>query len=492
MKSNDHLKRAIGRAARACFAGRRGPLPSAPSYAPPASMQAAEGACARLPEPPRRLIVCCFWDAAGAADDCAPPFLRALKPCAARVVAACCAAPPQALRDAADAVLLCTDAASYPALATAALRQLAPALSDYDELALLDGTLYGPLYAPAAVFAEMAARPCDFWGLCCRAEAGEAPYLEPCWLAVRGRLLQSAALRQFFAAPPTEEDAFARAFTVCFSGLGYEGQSWLPAEGTAGMSDDPMLDLALTLARDRRCPVLARRAFTADYDRLTSVPGQHTAAFLMDYLEGGHPALAELIWSSLLRAAPMAALVRNLALGEIIDAAGADDLPLPDLRAAVIAPDAAALSGLELPPELPIVPSASDAAGAELFCLPAGAPREVLPSRAFIARVLWAFARRPRLGVLYAPSGGSWTRAGLTRENAAARGYYAAPLLTVEAAAAEVVRLQTAVRADAHACFQAGIGGRYPLMRDALARRAGESGLVSRLRRVLNRWAEME
>ena len=496
MRAALRLKRLIGRAARACFV-RQKRAPASNIHWPPANVPAAQGPCARLADRPRRLAVCCFGRAQDAAEGYARHFLSALKPCVTRVIVACGAELPpdaqQQMADFADQVLICPNAPALPVLTTAALKQLGRAAwADYDELILLDGALYGPFSSLPALFDRMDARALDFWSLCSCAEQGENAFLDSRWLAVRGRMLKSAAFEAFFAdVPPVQDAAFAAAFTRYFIALGYQGQSWLPACETISKSDDPMTDLAIELIRDYACPVAACSAFTADYDHFTSFTGQHTAAFLMAYLERKHAALADLIWQNLLHVMPMPDLVRNLALGEIIDADSAVDLPLPALRVAIVTVDQALLAGAYLPPEAAVVATLPEAENADLVCVPLAAPQEALPTRAFVGQVMQAFAQHPRLGVLYTPSGAYWARAGLTADTAAAHGYYAAPLYTAQAAAAEIVRLQNETRAQAHACFENGIGGRYPLMRDALARRRGESPLTARLRRLLNEWAQI-
>lgn len=69
-------------------------------------------------------------------------------------------------------------------------------MADYDEIVLTNSSVIGPLFDLAPIFAEMAARPCAFWGMVYSRQKG--PHLQSYFLCFEASVFRSAAWAAFW------------------------------------------------------------------------------------------------------------------------------------------------------------------------------------------------------------------------------------------------------------------------------------------------------
>ena len=201
-------------------------------------------------------------------------------------------------------------------------------LAEYDELLLLNYTFYAPIFSFAEAFAKLAAADVDFWGLTAfkgPAQVGERliPYhLQSHFIAVRKRLFESAAFREYWQSMPAIEsyrdsiDRHEIRFTPHFEALGFRHAVYCDPAPSKSLnaaieSPDDLLE--------QRCPILKRRPFFSD-------PAENEQRQL-DLRETLSRVAAEstfdvsLIWDDIARVTAPRVLYANLSMLEVLPAA---------------------------------------------------------------------------------------------------------------------------------------------------------------------------
>ena len=150
-------------------------------------------------------------------------------------------------------------------------------LKDFDELLLLNFTIFGPLYPLSEMFEVMAARDLDFWGITSHGQAKRTqtelilPHVQSHFTAIRKSMLQSPAFQDYWEQLPEirtyEESVMFHevVFTRHFEELGFHWATYTGTEGMAEVCPNPIMTTPLLLIRDRRCPIIKRRSFFQDY-----------------------------------------------------------------------------------------------------------------------------------------------------------------------------------------------------------------------------------
>lgn len=312
-----------------------------PQNWPPKGAANAVGSCGPLPKQPRRLAIYFFYDRGGRVDRYVTCFLEALMRHVERIVfvsnGSLDSESEKRVRALTGDVVIRENRGFDSGALKAGLSYVGrDAAARYDEVLLLNYTFYGPIQPLETVFEGMAKRSVDFWGIvshpgfdfdpfgCC--PYGKLPaHIQSYWIAVRKRLLESEAFWAFWDQLPEVHDYneaigyFEAVFTRYFADLGYQWATWIDPGAYEGMTDNPLIDTPIEIMRDAACPIVKRRAFFQDYDYLTTYTGQHTASFLMDYIQNELDYPAEYIWENLIRTVHMSTLAQNMHLIEILD-----------------------------------------------------------------------------------------------------------------------------------------------------------------------------
>ncbi|CAD5993322.1 rhamnan synthesis F family protein [Agreia sp. COWG] len=200
-------------------------------------------------------------------------------------------------------------------------------LSQFDELILMNYTFFGPIGSFDPLFAEMDARPLDFWGVTEHGEVvphprtgvGSMPrHIQSHWIAVRRSLFTTDAFRNYWADMPVitsydeSIDRHEAYFTPHFSGLGYTFDVAYPEADYPSLH--PIFDNAEIILRDG-CPILKRRIFFHDplYLDRKGILGKD----ILDVVEArGYP--IDLIFSNVVRSTQPRILKTNFSLLEVL------------------------------------------------------------------------------------------------------------------------------------------------------------------------------
>lgn len=197
----------------------------------------------------------------------------------------------------------------------------------YDEVLLVNHTCYGPIFPFEELFSEMSGRNCDFWGITAHKELTPNPFtgkgtlayhLNSNFIAIRSRMLRSAAFRRYWKAiqgRTTYEDAILEheaVFTDHFRKLGFVCECYLNAD-KYGTQYPALLDADETLA-DRN-PLLKRRLLFQEPSHLEEYSVDVPRA--LDTVKNSSNYDMGLIWRNAARAAPLRTLTTNAALTSV-------------------------------------------------------------------------------------------------------------------------------------------------------------------------------
>ncbi|MDR2446258.1 MAG: rhamnan synthesis F family protein, partial [Treponema sp.] len=209
------------------------------------------------------------------------------------------------------------------------------ALSQYDELLLMNDTCFGPLYPFKAVFDEMNARDCDFWALngcpLRPARRGWKPprygfvpaHLCSNFICLRKTILQSPHFKAYWKAlPPIKsfKDAVVKhefLFTKYFEDRGFVSGKFVSEDDLYEATDYPLILMAKELAANRKCPVFKKKSFT-HFDEFCAVSSRDATRALYEYVRDNTGYDVDLIWRNILRVGNLAEIKNALHLNYVL------------------------------------------------------------------------------------------------------------------------------------------------------------------------------
>jgi lipopolysaccharide biosynthesis protein len=227
------------------------------------------------------------------------------------------------------------------------------ALAQFDEVALVDYTLFGPMYPLSLMFKEMDGRDLDFWGVICHngsdfdrshfdASSQMPLHIQDSFLVLRKHLIQSPEFKQYWQNLPmfnTKVDAlkgFSTLFTRFFETKGFTWQVYIDTRDYKEGSSNPLLLAPLELIRDRRCPFISRNMFSVDYSYFLASNNGESTNEVIDYIKNNLNYDVDLIWANIIRLQNAADLVRSLHLTYILSSHIARPDPHPGLKVALV------------------------------------------------------------------------------------------------------------------------------------------------------------
>lgn len=209
------------------------------------------------------------------------------------------------------------------------------ALEGYDELLLVNSTLYGPLYPFDEMFETMSGRDVDLWGITKHHKVdfdvfqtckyGYVPeHIQSSFLAIRQPMLSGEFFRKRWEELP-EIHSYAEAigfFEVIFTKesieAGFKTDVYCDTTDLEGYTRYPLLMMSDELIIRRKCPVMKQKSFSQNYyDIITDTIGNATAdslAFIRDHTNYD----VNLIWDNILRTANMDDIKKQLHLDYVL------------------------------------------------------------------------------------------------------------------------------------------------------------------------------
>lgn len=287
------------------------------------------------PDTTNRLVIFCFYDRNGHAAKFIPRLLEGLMPHLRRLVVIVNGKlddESRAMFERFTQYIIVRDNAG---LDTGAYKQALlqvgwDQLAQFDEVICMNDTCLGPVYPFSEMFAEMAKRPVDFWGI--TAYAGEKvseletfpTHVQAYWHAYRHSLVTSTAFQEYWETMEPSSDYAANTrqheipFTLHFENLGFTWDTYVDWRKYKKYSSYPLMFMPMELLRDDRCPVFKRRLFFES----SMLFMEHTAGQAMielyEFLHDRTDYDTDLIWDALLQSYNVADLRQSMHLDYVL------------------------------------------------------------------------------------------------------------------------------------------------------------------------------
>ena len=169
----------------------------------------------------------------------------------------------------------------------------------YDEVILMNSTLYGPFYPLTEMLGEMDRRDADFWGLIAHPEDRTTSIASSCYsyipkhlqsyfIALRSSLLQSGAFRDFISSlPPIRgyDDArgyFEISFTPRMEEAGFTWDVYADTSRWDSFGINAVMYMPYALIREERFPFSKQKAFSFGSDEMTALFSQRKLLYWLD------------------------------------------------------------------------------------------------------------------------------------------------------------------------------------------------------------------
>jgi len=193
------------------------------------------------------------------------------------------------------------------------------ALACFDEVIMMNFTIMGPLYPFAEMFNKMDNKEVDFWGLTLFHACDENPYgvknklgciplhVQSHFIAVRNRMLTNPAFRQYWETRPPiykyEEAIYLHEllFTQTFESQGFTWDVYIDTRGSERETYCPILFTPIELIRDKRCPIIKRRAFSHIYNDILNNTAGEVVIELLKYIKLNFDYDTQMIWENFVR-----------------------------------------------------------------------------------------------------------------------------------------------------------------------------------------------
>ena len=201
----------------------------------------------------------------------------------------------------------------------------------FDELVLVNDSMFGPFCPMKSIFEEMDKKPVDFWGLAKHAEFRKAGFdyfpehIQSFFFVFRSRMLHSSHFRKYWEEMPyyTSYNEAVRKyemqFTSWFSGLGYTYGvlADIQANDSENLENNyaQFRKIPYELIKKRNFPFLKKQHIA---DESLDTQTQENLRLAIDYIDRETDYDADLIWENIIRTLNIADLQRSLHLQYIV------------------------------------------------------------------------------------------------------------------------------------------------------------------------------
>lgn len=208
-------------------------------------------------------------------------------------------------------------------------------LGEFDEVVLMNYTIFGPLYPFSEMFEVMNKKDVDFWGITKHHKVdfdcfgtckyGYIPeHIQSSFLVIRRSLMNSMEYHNLWDDMPminsyAESVGFYEAiFTKDFTDKGFKSELYIDTSDLEGYTRYPLMMLADELIKNRKCPILKVKSFSQYYEDILGDTIGNCTIDAFNYIKNELEYDTDLIWEHILRTANMAAIKRLMHLNYIL------------------------------------------------------------------------------------------------------------------------------------------------------------------------------
>jgi rhamnosyltransferase len=204
-------------------------------------------------------------------------------------------------------------------------------INKYDELILMNFTMYGPLFPFKIMFDEMNQRDVDFWGITKHhgfpfdpfgtIACGYIPeHIQSSFICIRNSMHTSEQFHLYWE-NMTSVNSYGESigkheaiFTKTFVEYGFVSDVYVQTDDLKKYTHYPLMIEPLELIKERKCPVIKRKSFCNEYfEFLNCCLGEPTVE-MFEYVQQNTNYDVNMIWDNLLRIENMSDLKNRLHL----------------------------------------------------------------------------------------------------------------------------------------------------------------------------------
>lgn len=189
-------------------------------------------------------------------------------------------------------------------------------LKQYDEILLLDHTVWGPISSFQHLFETTQTYDVDLWGIIqYYGNHHDSSYIDSSFMAIRKSMFISES---FMLDWEKNFSLFDSSITSWFRIEGYHYKAFIDAEDLSSTNGDPAKIYILELIKNRNCPVFYQRLFSENYDDILENCCGQILPELYEYLNKNTHYNLDMLWEHLLRTENMYDIKQWLQLNYII------------------------------------------------------------------------------------------------------------------------------------------------------------------------------
>ena len=287
-----------------------------------------------------RLLIYFFYDADGIVDRYVPYMLEALREYCSEIFVICngklTPEGRKALEKTADEVYVRENKGfDVWAYKTALEHYGWDKLAEYDEVIMMNYSLFGPLYSFDDMFKKMNAKDVDFWGITMHHRVDFdcwntckykyiPEHIQSSFLVIRRSLINTLEYKELWEKMPMINSyaesvgLYEAVFTKEFNEKGFKSDVYIDTSDLRDYTRYPLMMMADELIINRKCPVMKIKSFTQNYyDILTDTIGNCTIdAF--DYIKDNLTYDTDMMLEHVLRVYNMADIKKLMHLNYIL------------------------------------------------------------------------------------------------------------------------------------------------------------------------------
>lgn len=184
-------------------------------------------------------------------------------------------------------------------------------LSDFDEIILMNDTIYGPVDSFDEMFSTMDKKNVDFWGITLRNnkenKMTEDGYIQSYFTAIRKHMIQSYDFQKYWDDLPElniDNDVVLKhecLFTKKFQDYGFSWEVYVDSEELRKHSPDPLFYDPVKLLKEYKCPVFLRMNFNTEYETYLRYTNGEVVDELLEYLRNNASYNTDMIYRNIAR-----------------------------------------------------------------------------------------------------------------------------------------------------------------------------------------------
>lgn len=208
-------------------------------------------------------------------------------------------------------------------------------LSKFDEVVMMNFTMFGPVYPFSEMFNEMNKRDVDFWGITKHhgfpfdpfgtIPCGYIPeHIQSSFICIRKPMLDSLDFHNYWekmGEVKSYGDAVGKheaIFTQTFKNSGFKSDVYIQTDDLKDYTHYPLMIEALELVKNRKCPVFKRKSFTNEYYEFINCCLGEPTVELYEYLQKNSNYDLDMVWENLLRTDNMADIKNRMHLDYVL------------------------------------------------------------------------------------------------------------------------------------------------------------------------------